>query len=131
MFFGLQACYKVRSLSGASAATGTRESRWDIQQQQELSHLSQLVGHVAIVANLVFKHEHSMLIPHTAARANRDVSDAARAVTKRHVWYLKPPLAVLSLFSDRAPVDQKSGMSKKRWGPRAARNRKVLNECEQ
>ena len=87
----------------------------------------QLVDHVAIKANLVFKHEHSMLIPHTAARANRDVSDAARAVTKRHVWYLKPPLAVLSLFSDRAPVGQKSGMSKKRWRPRAARNRKVLN----
>ena len=121
--------YKVRSLSGASAATGTRShaGKWDIQQQQELSHLSQLVDHVAIVANLVFKHEHSMLIPHTAARANRDVSDAARAVTKRHMWYLKPPLAVLSLLSDRAPVGQKYGMSKKRWRPRAARNRKVLN----
>ena len=39
-----------------------------------------------------------------AARANRDVSDAVRAVIKRHVWYLKPPLAVLSLFSDRVIV---------------------------
>ena len=37
-------------------------------------------------------------------QVNQNVSEAARVVIKCHVWYLKPPLAVLSLFSDRVTV---------------------------
>ena len=37
-------------------------------------------------------------------QVNQNVSEAARVVIKCYVWYLKPPLAVLSLFSDRVTV---------------------------
>ena len=42
-----------------------------------------------------------------------DVSEAAKAVIKRHVWYLRPSVAVFSLFSDRVTEDQKADISRK------------------
>ena len=44
---------------------------------------------------------------------DHDVGDAAIKVLRRHLWYLKSPVVVFSLFSDQVSEEQKESISKK------------------